>query len=286
MKRFLRFPLTCSAFLACASFVQAEDLEFENLFDASLSKWEKFIGIPHSSVVVEGYESSDDVKKGTPIGKNDPLNVFTAIKEDGEDLVAVSGQIYGGLTTLKEYENYHFSIEVKWGEKKWEPRLELQRDAGLLYHCVGEHGAFWHVWMQCLEAQIQEKDMGDLFFLAGTGAKFKAEKIEEKWHKYDPLGEVVDSRKEKAWSVKRSENFEKSHGEWNVIEIYVLGDKAIHLTNGNKVMELFDATCKLNGKIQPLVKGKIQLQSEGAEMWYRRAKIRQITEFPTEFRGK
>jgi len=260
MKRFLRFPLTCSAFLACASFVQAEDLEFENLFDASLSKWEKFIGIPHSSVVVEGYESSDDVKKGTPIGKNDPLNVFTAIKEDGEDLVAVSGQIYG--------------------------RLELQRDAGLLYHCVGEHGAFWHVWMQCLEAQIQEKDMGDLFFLAGTGAKFKAEKIEEKWHKYDPLGEVVDSRKEKAWSVKRSENFEKSHGEWNVIEIYVLGDKAIHLTNGNKVMELFDATCKLNGKIQPLVKGKIQLQSEGAEMWYRRAKIRQITEFPTEFRGK
>ena len=46
---------------------------------------------------------------------------------------------YAGLVTKKEYENYHLSAQFKWGEKKWEPRLDARRNSGVLYHSVGKN---------------------------------------------------------------------------------------------------------------------------------------------------
>ncbi|MDB4309667.1 DUF1080 domain-containing protein, partial [Akkermansiaceae bacterium] len=81
--------------------------------------------------------------KGTPLGlNNDPLKVFSVIAEDGHKVLKITGEIYGGLTTKEEFENYHITMQTKWGEKKWEPRLCDKRDSGLLLHCVGKHGAF------------------------------------------------------------------------------------------------------------------------------------------------
>jgi len=50
----------------------------------------------------------------------------------------------GGLTTRESFSNYHLCVDVKWGERKWEPRLALPWNSGLLYHCTGPHGAFWN----------------------------------------------------------------------------------------------------------------------------------------------
>src|SRR5688572_3137181 len=52
-------------------------------------------------------------------------------------IIHVSGQIFGYLSTEKEYENYKLALEFKWGEKKWPPRENAKRDAGILYHAVG-----------------------------------------------------------------------------------------------------------------------------------------------------
>ena len=40
----------------------------------------------------------------------------------------------------------------------------------------------------------------------------------------------------------------------------------------------------IDGKEVPLVKGKLQLQSEGAEVFYRNITIRPITEVPSSFK--
>ncbi len=252
-----------------------------------MSKWESFIGVPHTSVAIEGYEKMDDYNKGKPVGLKDPLKVFSMIKQDDEDVLAVSGLIYGGFTTKQEYGNYHFSIEMKWGEKKYEPRLQMLRDSGLLYHCVGAHGAFWNVWMQCIEYQVQEGDMGDLYLLAGTAATVTSKPLDKGQVQYDATGAPVDSRKDAIYKAKRGpENYEKPNGEWNVLEYYVVGDHAVHLVNGKKVLEIKNMTAKLDDKVFQLTKGKIQIQSEGAECYYRRASVKPITEIPADLLEK
>src|SRR5436305_7701871 len=57
-------------------------------------------------------------EKGTPpLGKNhDVKNVFSVVELDGKPAIRVSGQVWGGLTTRDEFENYHLRVEFKWGQ--------------------------------------------------------------------------------------------------------------------------------------------------------------------------
>ena len=50
------------------------------------------------------------------------------------DEAAGSEQPNAYLLSSGEHQNYKLSLEYRWGEKKFAPRLDLVRDAGLLYH--------------------------------------------------------------------------------------------------------------------------------------------------------
>ncbi len=255
-----------------------------NLLDEELTHWDKFIGVPH--VTVEGvgeHPKSENVHVGTPLGvNNDPKNVFTMIKENGEDVLQVSGEIYGGLTTKQTYQNYHLKLQYKWGDKKWEPRLEKKRDAGLLYHCTGKHGAFWNVWMRCLEYQIQEGDTGDFFALAGANGMTLTQPTEKNLnYKFDLSGEWLGVGEHyKNWVCTKKSTHENPHGEWNTVELYVVEDRAIHVVNGQVVNVVKEAHLFKNGEKIPLVSGKLQLQSEAAEVYYKDIKIRALEALP------
>lgn len=259
--------------------------EWTNLLDPNFTHWEKFIGVPHTSVALpDDVPKSEDVRKGTPLGlNNDPLGIFTMVKEDGEDVLKINSQVYGGLTSKQEYENYHLKMEFRWGEKKWEPRLQRQRDNGLLYHCTGEHGAFWNVWMSSLELQIQERDMGDLFLLAGPSAWAKTEKGEnEKFPTFKPGGDRTKAGRDGGKGrIIRSSNEELPNGQWNTIELYTVGARAVHVVNGKVVNALEDAyLMNADGSRTPLTRGRIQLQSEAADAYFRRIRVKAITEIP------
>jgi hypothetical protein len=258
------------------------------MLDANLSMWEKFIGVPHYSVDLPGYPKGDGME-GTPIGLGkDPLNVYSVQTMDGEPVLAISGQIYGGLTTKRIYSDYHFKTEFKWGEKKYEPRLDAKRDNGILYHAYGEHGKMWNVWMSSQEFQVQEADMGDFFALMGPAmdirAAYRFQEGEEEWI-YDPNAEVKSfGHGSNAGRCRRGMNAEKPHGEWNTFELICKGDTAIHVVNGKVVMRLYKSRYFVNGAYAPLTSGKIQIQSEGAECYYRRMQIKSISEIPAEYR--
>jgi hypothetical protein len=49
------------------------------------------------------------------------------------------------------------------------------------------------------------------------------------------------------------------------------------------VMVLYRNKQNDNGKESPLTRGKIQIQSEGAEVFYRQIKIQPIKQLPAEF---
>ena len=168
----------------------------------------------------------------------DPKGVFKV--EDG--VIHVSGEEFGCLTTRKEYENYRLRLEVKWGTKKWPPRAEEKtpRDSGILMHCVGPD----QVWMKSIECQIQERDFGDFFLVGGATI--------------DVDGKTETNR------VVRTKDAEKPFGEWNVVEVICDGDAITNVVNGVVVNR---------GTKASLTRGKIILQSEGAEVFYRNITI-------------
>ncbi len=73
------------------------------------------------------------------------------------------------------------------------------------------------------------------------------------------------------------------HGEWNTLELYCLGTTAVHVANGEILVVIEDTQTKAG---DPLNKGQIQIQSEGAEVYYKDIRIRPIAALPAEIRSR
>jgi hypothetical protein len=189
---------------------------------------------------------------------SDPQHVFTI--EDG--VIHISGSEFGYLITKREFADYYLRAEFKWGEATHAPREGMARDSGILYHVQGEQ----KVWPTSLEYQICEGQTGDFYMTDGaaltgtdgkrvTGPANGAARIirigEGAWQNVtgyrDPNGEI-----------------ENAHGEWNVVEIVAQGDNVKHYLNGKLVNE--------GTKAYP-ASGKILIQSEGAEVYFRDLKL-------------
>ena len=262
-----------------------------NLLNSDLSYWYKWIGVPHTSVtgLPEGTPKGDGMN-GIPLGLNDQKEVFKVVDLNGEPVIRVSGEIYGGLTTKKEYENYHFHLQYKWGVKKWAPRLNEPRDMGIMFHLTGKNeDAFWSVFMMGIECQISEKTSGDLFLVPNKTLSIRPVadvRVGEgfKWNVNAPIrqlgGFVNDSS-----NLSRSENFESDSTHWTKMDVYTVGSSAVYLVNGHVVMAFQNAGLQHADKtVTPLTKGKIQLQSEGAEAYYKDITIQSISEIPADIR--
>lgn len=259
--------------------------KFRSLLDQNLSDWEVWMGVPHKSVILPGETatSSKDGVPGIPLGLNqDLLRVFSVKRNKSEIVLKVSGEIYAGLTTKEEFENYHLTLQFKWGDKKWEPGLKNRRRSGLLLHCVGKHGAISNAWKRSLECHIVEGDSGAFQALPGTTADVpSAVTVNTQRLVYQPAGPL---RTASDTSVLAPSN-EAPHGRWNSIDIYTLGDRMVFKVNGQINMVLLNTRQKTAHGPAPLTKGQIQIQSEGAEVDYRHIKIRPITEFPDDIKA-
>jgi hypothetical protein len=254
------------------------------MLDEKLSQWEKWLGVPHRSYEVPGYTRGATAKEDPVLGLNrDPLNVYSAKLVDGEPVLHITGQVFGGLTSLKSYDNFHLRTQQRWGTKKWEPRLNAVRDNGILFYCVGEHGAGGKNWMRSQEYQVQEGDTGDWWPIAGAIIDVPA-RDEGKTVVYDPKAPVRMMRN-RVWHG--TDYQEKPSGEWNVLEVYSLNGNAVFRLNGRTVNVILNSRYREKGSDQdiPLKAGKLQIQSEAAACEYRRLEIRPLTAWPKEVAG-
>ena len=262
--------------------------EWENLLDQDLSKWEMYLSYRHK-VGYKGEIPQDAAGKPIePIGYNkNTANVFSIINENGEPVLRVSGEIYGCVFTKQEFQNYHLKLKVKWGEKKWEPRTKLLKDSGVLYHSIGESGKdYWRAWMLGQEFQIMEGHMGDYWTIASSAIDIRAylpeggmNTVASVKQPFLPLGKGTDF----SGFCLRSEDHESPNGEWTDIELICFGDKSLHIVNGHVVMVLQNSRYVENGQTLPLTKGKLQLQSEAAEVFYKEVKIKNLPELPKKY---
>ena len=72
-----------------------------------------------------------------------------------------SGNYFGVIVTDGNYSNFHLDFEYAWGPKKLDPRKEMLRDAGLIYHIADSNKRTWGIWPVSMECQIQEGDTAD-----------------------------------------------------------------------------------------------------------------------------
>lgn len=72
---------------------------------------------------------------------------------------------FGVIVHEKTFSRFHLSLEYRWGEKKFAPRKDTLRDAGVIYHASNTG----KVWPDSVEFQIQEGDTGDIVFLPKAG---------------------------------------------------------------------------------------------------------------------
>ena len=256
-----------------------------NLLDKELSQWDIYLSYAYS----EGYNG--EVPKNaegndlSPIGLNkEGYDVFTVIEEDGSPVLRVSGEYYGCAVSKQEYENYHLSLKVKWGDIKWHPRKNLLKDSGILYHSIGPHGAeYWRSWMLSQEFQVMQGHMGDFWNQANSAIDIRAyipefimNPVADKSQDFLAMGEGEEVQ----GYCMRSANFEKPHGEWNTLELICFENKSIHIVNGEVVMILQNSRYVEDGKKVPMEKGKIQLQSEAAELFYKDIVIKKLNTLP------
>jgi len=272
--------------LFARSAVADESAAWRPLFNGKdFAGWETFLGPPRAELPGLNLRKDSKGKYIEAIGVNkDPTGVYRVVQEDGAPAIRISGEIFGALTSLEEFENYHLRLETKWGKKKWPPREDRPRDSGLLYHCIGPQGGHNRVWMKSFECQIQENDTGDFWPVGGVIVDVEGEKPSAKEPLvFQPGGEV-----HRGWSqrVIRHPRSEKPSGEWNTVEIYVVGPTAVHRSDGKTNMVLTNLRHKVGDLEEPLTRGKIQLQSEGAEVFYRNVEIRPIKAIPAEVLGK
>ncbi len=262
--------------------------EWWSLFNGkNLDGWHRWLGIPHPTVRGLDLPKNNAGEYTAPLGlENDPRNVFTVVEEDCEPAIRISGEIYGALTSLFEYDNFHLRLEVKWGTLKWEPRLDKARNSGLIYYGTGERGAAFDLrdFMIAPECQIRHGDFGDFIMFPGTRAMATSKPGEDFARIYDPNGslEVVDFDGEFGFRVIKSADFERPLGEWNRVEIMCVNGEAIHIVNGEIVARGSSMVRIIDGEEIPLRRGKIQIQSEGAEVFYRNIELRLISELPEQ----
>jgi Domain of Unknown Function (DUF1080) len=253
--------------------------EWELLFNGkNLKGWDTYIG--------PDLNDSGKFISALPIGlNNDPRHVFTVVKVGGENLIRVSGQNWGAITTVKEYENYHLQLQFKWGTLTWGQKKGKKKDSGLLYHSVGKWGADYGAWLRSQEFQIEETNTGDYWGVAGGMADIPVIKKSDKEYDYSPKGEFITFKE--GGSAGRHGfkmmDAEYPSGQWNTLDLYCHGDTSMHVVNGKLVMVLYRNKQNDNGIESPLTKGKIQIQSEGAEVFYRQIKIQPIKQLPAEF---
>jgi hypothetical protein len=267
--------------MQCSGYKASEEksAEWKSLLsEKDLSGWDTYIG--PSFDTIQG--NRDSIAPGL---NNDPLKVFTLVTEDSRPALRISGERFGGISTLDEFENYHLRMEMKWGSATWPPRKGQKRDSGILYHAVGPHGADFGFWMSSQEFQVQEGDCGDYWGVAGGSFDVPTIKNGNSDWVYDAKSSMLTFNEKSAQNrhVIKSPDAEKPTGQWNTMEVICFGDSAIHIVNGAVVMRLFKSSLLKGEKLTKLTKGKIQLQSEGAEVFYRNIEIRKLTEIPKQF---
>ncbi|NMN04683.1 DUF1080 domain-containing protein [Novosphingobium sp. SG916] len=254
----------------------------------NLDGWDSWLGVPQPMMTYA-------FTKDRPIGLNrDATGVFSVVQEDGRPALRVSGKIFGALITKGDYHAYHLHAEFKWGT--WQLGT-IPRNNGILYHAHGQQGSFLKTWSPSIEFELVPQHFGmlltpgdsskatsfnDIFWNVSARSTVGSDRtIPYPWRRFMPDGTPAEVGNV-AFDVDAASDAERPLGQWNTIDLYVVGDAAVHVVNGVPVLAATGMRTRATpgSPAQPLTHGRIQLQSEGAEAFFRNVTIEPIRHLP------
>ena len=212
----------------------------------------------------------------------DPKGVF-AVRDGAMHL---SGEGFGYVATANEYRDYHLTVEYKWG-KRTDGRKYV-RNSGILLHATGPDGGAGGTWMSSIECQLAQGCVGDLIVIRSKddkgevipvsiasdivlgpdkrprwkegGEKRVFTKGQLWWNRHDPeFKEYLDTR--------GKDDVESRLGDWTKVECLCKGRTITVKVNGVTVNHAYD--------VFPSA-GKILLQTEGFEIWFRKFELQPL----------
>ncbi|QIA09615.1 3-keto-disaccharide hydrolase [Draconibacterium halophilum] len=238
---------------------------WQPLFNSEdLDGWETFIGTP-----LTGFEHLYE--------EATPENVFKVVDVEGEKLIHITGEVNGSLATVDTFANYHLELVFKWGDQVY-----TKRNSGLLYHSFGEFGEALGSWMTNIECQLMHENLGDTYLMNNTCCETEVNQTEN-GYVFTKGGELTQFGKDfNGPGIKKAVDAENQLGEWNTVELYSYGRTTVHLVNGQVTMINTNTGVNENGQIRPLSSGKIQIQSEGGDLFIKSVRVKPIKEIPAE----
>lgn len=215
---------------------------------------------------------------------NDPQKVFTV--KNG--IINISGEELGCITTNKEYSNYKLVVEYKWGNKTYGSRFGKARDNGVLFHSKGKDGGYEGIWMHSIECNVIEGGTGDFIVVGDQSNNFLltcpvAPEKQGTSYIYQAGGDPVTVNSGRINWIGRDPNWkdvkgfrgkndvEHPVGEWNRLECIARGSEIFIYLNGTLVNHAIHSKPS---------EGQIQIQSEGAEIFYRRVDLTPLPATP------
>ena len=223
---------------------------------------------------------------------DDPNLVFSVVEIDGGPAIRVSGEDWGGFATRERHADYHLTFEYRWGAKTWGARADRTKDSGVLLHCQGRDGNtardFNGPWMQSQECQIIQGGTGDFIMVGGfdeSGNRVvprltaTVSKDRDNETVYDPKGTLTELQggrinwfgRDPDWvdrlNFRGKNDVESPDDQWTKVECICDRDSITNIVNGTVVNTATKSS---------LTSGKIQFQSEGAEIYFRNITLRPV----------
>jgi hypothetical protein len=207
-----------------------------------------------------------------------------------DETIHIGGRGVGYLATVDEYQDYHLSVEFKWGDRT--DGSKFVRNSGILLHATGPPGNARGIWMASIECQLAQGCEGDLIVIKGAdshgnaipvtitsdaktasdgrtrwqrgGAKTVYSGKQFWWSDHQPgFQELLDSR--------GKDDVASPLGEWTKVDCICAGNRITIKINGTIVNECYD--------VFPAA-GKILLENEKNEIFFRNFEIRPLAKSP------
>ena len=228
--------------------------------------------------------------------REDPRRVFTV----SGGMIRISGDGLGYLSTAKAYRDYRLVAEFRWGRRNWRDREQAARDSGIFLHSVGPDGnsfAAEGAFKAAIECQVMQGCVGDLMLIGGKDADgspiplgFTCEAASQRdrrgWLTWKRGGkrQVLQNAGVLDWFGKDAEwkdvldyrgrnDVDSPVDRWTRVECVCDGGRITVIVNGTTVNEVRDATPR---------SGKILLQCEGSEIFFRRFELHPLSGAPQE----
>jgi hypothetical protein len=173
---------------------------------------------------------------------------------------------------------------LTWGERR-----NKTKDSGVLLHCQGPDGSaseqFNAPWMWSIECQIIQGGVGDIILVPGydnAGNRMAPEltitagKDRDGEDVYDPSagprqfkgGRINWYGRDVDWNdtlgFRGRQDVESEDGKWTHLDVICEGDRITYIVNGKMVNA---------GTRSTPTRGKLLLQSEGAEIFFRKIEL-------------